>query len=308
MHFNDTIPSLPSTHRSGQSLIEAILALALLAVVIGGSLVVGVRSFDALERSRDMVTAAAIGQESVEALRALAAGSWGSLANGIYGLARGSNGWSLVATPDIIDGRYTRTMTVASAFRNSSCALAQSGTNDPDAKRITVAVAWVSGGTTRTRTFTTHLANWRDAGALCSATEAGSLTIDVAGACMGGEQKQLEGIVFRNTGLNIITVDRLTISWVKQDSTSPGKVQSVKINGQDRWNGSANGDWSPSGDQPSSVELNIQDVAITSGGTATIDRFRFDKKLAGASFTLAVRMLDASTDIASTTFLAECND
>lgn len=292
---------------SGQSLIEAVLALALLAVAVGGSLTIGVRSFDALERSRDAITAAAIGQEGVEALRALAAGSWGSLANGTYGLARSGSGWSLVVTPDITNNRYTRTITIAPTYRDAACALAQSGTNDPDAKRATVAVAWTGSGATRTRTFTTHLTNWRAAGTLCSATQAGSLTIDVTNACIGGEQKQLEEVIFRNTGLSAITVDRLTLSWLLGNGTSPGNIQSVKVEGQDVWHATSSGDWSPSGVQPSGTELNIANVTVPANGSVEVDRFRFDRKLAGASFTLSVRMLDASTDSVATTFLSNCN-
>ncbi|MDO8425283.1 MAG: hypothetical protein Q7T01_02095 [bacterium] len=293
--------------RAGQMLIEAILALALLAVVVGGSLTVGLRSFDVLERSRDTLTAATVGQESIEALRALAAGSWESLADGTYGLARGSGGWSLVPSPDVVDNRYTRTITVVSVFRDAACALAQSGTYDPDAKRVTATIAWASGGATRTRMFTTHVANWRGAGMLCSATEAGSLVIDVSGACIGGEQKQLEGVVFRNIGLRDITVDRLTLSWVLGDGTSPGNIQSVKVGGQDVWHATSSGDWSPHGAQVSGTELAIANVTIAAGSAAEVDRFRFDRKLAAAAFTLAVRMLDASTDAESTTFLTNCD-
>lgn len=294
---------------SGQSLIEATLALALLAIAVGGSLTVGVRSFDTLERSRDTVTAAAIGHEGVEALRALAAGSWASLTDGAFGLSRGSSGWALVGTPDVTDGRYTRTIVLAHAHRDASCRLADaSGTDDPDTKSATVTVAWTSGGAVRNRMFTTHLTNWRGASALCSITEAGSLTIDASQACIGGEQKQLEGVVFRNTGLGTITTDRLALSWVLGNGSSPGNIQSVKVSGQDVWHATSSGDWSPSGVQPSGTELNIQNVAVPAGGTVEVDRFRFDQKLAGASFTLSVRMLDASTDSVATAFLAACSD
>lgn len=298
------------TGRHGQTLLEAVFALAVLMVAVAGLLAFAPRVFSLLERSRDALSAARVTEEGTEALRSIAASSWSSLVPGTYGLARAGGAWQLQANPDTIDGRYTRTVTIASAYRDAACAVvATPGTLDPDTKTVTIAVAWVSGGTPRTEVSRTHLTNWRAANALCAATDAGNLSVNVSAACMGGEQKQLEGVVLRNTGLRDVALDRVTITWVKADGRSPGSVRSVKINGQDRWSGSASGDWSPSGDQPSGTALNIQNVTIAAGGSATVDRFRFDTKLAGATFTLQWVMADASTTpMATAPSVAECDD
>lgn len=298
----------------GQTLLEVLLALGLLAAIATAGISLSLRYIDALARANDFKTVSAVSQEGFEAVESIARGSWETLTQGTYGLNKGSI-WALQAEPDIVDGRFTRTLEVADVNRDSSCQItAGDGVVDPETKQVTLTIEWTTSGRDLSASASKYFSNWsNDPDDLCASTEAGNLIINVDGAVLDNTKKQVEGIVLENTSSVDVTIDELTIAWIKcelatpcvnpEDYTSPGNTFSIKINASDVWH-SSNGIGSPTGVQPSGTTIDIVDVVIPANTTYPLDRIRFDSKLDGSQFTITATMGDASqTEVTTDSFL-----
>lgn len=298
---------------SGQTLLEALLALGLLSVAISGSLLLAFRYLNTSNRVRDLVNIGTVMEEGFEAIESIAYRSWGTLVTGAtnYGLVQSGGVWNVTTTPDIIQGRYTRTVHIAAVYRDTNCNIvAGGGTLDPDTKKITIDVAGSMTPIPFQRSSTKYITNWKNATPLCTTTQAGSLFIDVENAELDSTKKEMHDVEFTNTGFVSITIDKMIVSWVKPDGSSPSTVQSIKIDNEDRWH-SSNGTGSPQGNQPSGTVLDFPvdlNVVIAPGETVDLDRIRFNAKLdaaGGTKFTITAIMADASqTSVTTPQFLA----
>lgn len=134
--------------QQGASLVEILLAVAvfgLLVTAITGAVVYGQQS-TALGAQRSQ--AAHIAAEGGEAVRAIRDENFSALAPGSYGLAVSANKWTLVATPDVVNSIFTRTVTIASI--------------DAVTRSVTITVTWQQNPQrTGTVSIATWLTNWR---------------------------------------------------------------------------------------------------------------------------------------------------
>lgn len=268
----------------GNSILEVILALALLLVAISGAMILAFRSLETLRRSEDMTDVSLIAQESFEAFQEIAYTSWGSWTdNAIYGLTSASGQWKLQTTPDLRNNTYTRSLTILPVYRDANCLIAKTGTNDPDTKNARVTITWNDVGTTRSQEFTKLFTNWKQGTKLCTLTEAGSLEIYVDEAELDRTKKEIHEIEFRNTGKKAITITHLIVSWIKE---SHGNLVSVRIEDDDVWH--------EQDGVPTGTKIDIDDVTILPGKEAEVNRFRFDSKLDGSIFTITAIMKDDS--------------
>jgi hypothetical protein len=135
--------------RSGQSLIEVVIASSLLALIISGGVALVGKPQQTVRLSREYSVATALAVEGMEAARAIAGRGYSSLLQGTYGLGLDATGsfFQFVASPDVVGSRYTRSIVIQD--------------RDTTSKNVTVQVAWTVNGAARDVTLTSILSNWR---------------------------------------------------------------------------------------------------------------------------------------------------
>ncbi len=151
-----------SFSRSGFGIIEIVVVTAIVTLALAGFLETGALAVHLLRAEKENLEASLLAQETLEAARTLRDESW---TNNIVALTIGAtyypvieNGkWKLTsANPGIINGKYTRTVTLNQVFRDTQDRIATSGTLDPNTKKITAAVSWG----TKTTQMITYLTNF----------------------------------------------------------------------------------------------------------------------------------------------------
>ncbi len=127
----------------GATLVEVLVAIALTGVMLPTLATALVTAHAGRASSQQQLKAAALLHEATEAVRVVREAGWEEIAtDGVYHPAISGSTWSLQSGAETIDG-FTRDVTIASAQRDSSGALAPSGgADDPATKHITVSVAW----------------------------------------------------------------------------------------------------------------------------------------------------------------------
>lgn len=143
----------------GQSLIELIIGITLGAIIIGGvstSVFVGMRSN---LYARQELTAAQLGQRTIDYVRAVAEADWNALykknkgpANSYY-VAPSGDSLEIRSGTDsaVVDGlTYTYFFWIENVSRGEDGAIVTSGgTDDPSTQKISVKVTWESLGSSR---------------------------------------------------------------------------------------------------------------------------------------------------------------
>jgi Tfp pilus assembly protein PilV len=135
------------TDQSGQSLVEVMIAIALFAVLGVSILGVTISAAQSSKEAAEMVSAAALQQEGMTAVRSIRNRSFAELTNGAHGTTTGSGYYALSGSSDsLLGGKYTRTITVADVYRSGGLTgdIAGSGTLDPEAKKITLTTVWTT--------------------------------------------------------------------------------------------------------------------------------------------------------------------
>lgn len=134
-------------HCDGQSLMEALLAIAVFTL---GMATLGVLVMDASvseRKSTERTQALVLAQEGIEAVRSLRDTAFGNLASGTHGLALSGSGWFFSGTSDTRDG-FTRTV--------------QIGEGGPELRFVTSTVSWYfTPSASSTISLATVLTNWR---------------------------------------------------------------------------------------------------------------------------------------------------
>lgn len=152
-----------SQKETGQNLIEVMLALALFLILIGGSAILAFRYLKTFQAVHDLTEVQSVVKESFEAVQGVVYQNWSSLQDGNYGLSSASGQWQLQSSPDTIDNKYIRTVTVSSVVRDASCQIiAAGGTADPDTKLVTVNISWPDEGLTQNKSFQQYFTSWNN--------------------------------------------------------------------------------------------------------------------------------------------------
>ncbi len=131
---------------SGFTLLEVMLAVALLALLVVGFLGAWSYGQDALVSSGNRLRALYLAEEGLDALRNIRDQSYGAVAAGTHGLSTTSNQWSLSGASDV-NGIFTRSIQIADVGANRKVA--------------TATVTWQQNAVRRgTVTLATELTNW----------------------------------------------------------------------------------------------------------------------------------------------------
>ncbi len=285
--------------KNGVSLIEALIAMGLFFVFATGAIVLTFRYLNTIQRSIDLYNVETIATESMEAVYGIAYDSWASMVDGTYGLDSGSGSWEFDGSPDLIDGRYTRTVAVSSISRDVDCILDELGTADPDSKQVAVTVEWPLMGSTQSRGFSKLFTNWRNPIQCPPEPEgpggqAGGLGLDVGGAFREEFIKWwnflvlIDNIVITNISDQPVTVDKVQV-FMDEPSM---RIFGFYMDGSKRWGWFGPG--SPGGSQYSGTELNVSDYEIDPGEDITIKMWFFTSGYGAVTFSINFIMEDGT--------------
>lgn len=152
----------------GFGLVEIIIASAIISVSIFSFSAVSVLGSRLQRQSLEKIRANFLAEEGLEAMRFLRDKSWSSNlfflfpgTNYYLSFSATSSQWSLSSSPTpYIDFLFERKITVENVSRDSNDNIVFSGgTNDPDTKKITIAVSWQDNNATSTAMLNTYLSD-----------------------------------------------------------------------------------------------------------------------------------------------------
>lgn len=263
-----TIQRLQS--RSGQSLIEVLIALSIFVV---GIATIGFLVLDANVSSRQGVErtqATLLAKEGLEAARSIRDADFDNLTAGGHGIALSGNKWTFSGTSDTQD-QFTRVVIVTDI--------------DVDTKQVQSQVTWqFTQARQNSVALTDYLTDWNQ-----TQGNAGRLSVDISNAALEGGNRRLEGIKIQNTGTSSITTDKITVWW-----NNSRLIEEIRIKSTTVWKHDGAG--TPDGRQPSGTELDIDNYALAQGsGTHDITRIVFNGSMTGTDFMIKFIMTDGST-------------
>jgi type II secretory pathway pseudopilin PulG len=132
----------------GQSLIELLLAIGLLAIVIPSILTVFVVSRQGKPQQLERTKAVAALQEAEEAIRTIRQTNWDDIAtNGTFHPIISGSKWTLETGVETIDSEtsLTRQIDIEDVYRDNTGKIVPEGddtTLDPSSKKVTITVSW----------------------------------------------------------------------------------------------------------------------------------------------------------------------
>ena len=143
------------TDRSGQSLVELLVALGLAAVLIPAFMAGIMASREGRAQQEQRLAATASWREAVEAVRAVRNKGWTSFAvNGTYHPAVEAGNWKLETGSETTAEGFTRSVVISNYLRNNQV--------DPSTKNVVVTVSWstpLANNVTSTLVLTRYLDN-----------------------------------------------------------------------------------------------------------------------------------------------------
>lgn len=149
---------------SGQSIFEAVIAMAVftLMALSVGALVIG--SLNALYQGGEQTEAAALAQEGIEAVRAIRDGAWNKMRYGQSAVGIIGNVWDFLGegTTERV-GQYTRTINFGDVCRDDEGNIVgcPGSYNDAHSKMVTATVNWEGRpGTVNSVRQVLFLTNW----------------------------------------------------------------------------------------------------------------------------------------------------
>ncbi len=156
-------PSLTKSiqNAKGFALIEILLAVALFAIFSTSIVYLSLDTIDRDAKTQLDSEALLYAQEGIEATRNMRDRDYLLMANGDHGLQLSGDEWTFIAAPEDIGGFYERTIIIEDVYRDGYGDIAESGTFDPDTKKVISEVAWTwRTAFDRSVTLTTYLSNW----------------------------------------------------------------------------------------------------------------------------------------------------
>ena len=136
------------TSKRGQSLVEALAAIAVTMLVVTSLVGLGVGAIRSATVSRNRSLAVSYAQEGMEAIRSIRDRGYGELKTGDpYKLSWDGSKWSLVAGTEQLDSFFDRNFKITSI--------------DSGKVQIIVRVMWTDRGGNHTVSLDSYLTNWR---------------------------------------------------------------------------------------------------------------------------------------------------
>ncbi len=148
----------------GLSVIEVLIGAAIILFTVSATAL----AFQAIIRSASLANhiteAAFLLEEGVESIKVLRGAGWTAITNITPGTAYtpvfSAGTWALQTNHQYVNGLFDRTITISNVYRDGSQNIADAGTLDSDAKKVTVSVAWRERQATTTKTISTYVTNF----------------------------------------------------------------------------------------------------------------------------------------------------
>lgn len=157
------------THKQkGIALVEILVVIAIIGVAILSLYELVVISRATTSNQLRRTQALALAQEGVEATRNLRDQGWSAniepLSTGTdYYVTLSGSSWALTTTnPGPIDTLFTRTLVFENVNRDANSNISESGSSDPDTRKVTATVSWTERDKARTATLATYITNFLD--------------------------------------------------------------------------------------------------------------------------------------------------
>ena len=154
------------TQPNGFGIVEIIVAIAVISLTFLSIYQLLLTSARLMNDDTRRIEALYLAQEGIEVVRLLRNQSWSSgiapvIPETLYYPMLENNAWTLSRSdPGPQNGRFTRTIMLHTAYRDSNDTLSESGTEDPDTRKVTVTVTWQEREQARSVTLETYLANF----------------------------------------------------------------------------------------------------------------------------------------------------
>lgn len=263
---------------SGQSLVELLIAMGIFITAVSSISFMILNVYLADKLGRERTIASFLAREGMEAVRAIRDNKWSDLVSGDYGLSIVSNNWIFQGTQEDLSNHLqggVRRIIIEEI--------------DNDTRKITSKVNWeLAEDRFQEVVFVTYLTNWlKEELPPQAENQAGFLVVDTSQTAIEEARKSLTGITISNSSELPITIDKITVFW---DSTV--LITEIKIENLNVW--AIRGYGSPSGPQPSGIELDIEDFILEGGMTYDVDRIRFRSVMTGATFNITFLMKDGT--------------
>jgi type II secretory pathway pseudopilin PulG len=129
--------------KKGQSLIELLIILALLAIILPALFYGMITSREGKPQQQQRITGLSYLHEAEEAAINVRNRSWDAFAvNGTFHPSNSGNYWTLVAGSETVNG-FTRQIVISDVYRDSNGAITTSGgTLDLSTKKVVTTVSW----------------------------------------------------------------------------------------------------------------------------------------------------------------------
>lgn len=151
-------------NNKGQSVIEVIVAVAILVIIAGSSVIAILGSFSATRLAEEETQAALFATEGIEAAQSIRNQDWDNLVSGGYGVSNAGGTWVFSGSSDNPGGtgKFSRAITIGDVQRDGNGDIVESGgTIDDDTKQVTSTITWDFTPTRQnTVEMTTYLTNW----------------------------------------------------------------------------------------------------------------------------------------------------
>ncbi len=151
---------------NGFGLLEVVIGVAIISVSIFSLTAVSSLALRIAEENTKEIQAVFLAEEGLEALRVLRDSSWlGNIAtlnsSTDYFLNFSEGKWQVASSNIYIDGIFERKFSLQNINRDSNDDIvASGGSNDPNTKKFTVSVSWLSRKGTTTRSISTYSTNF----------------------------------------------------------------------------------------------------------------------------------------------------
>jgi hypothetical protein len=133
--------------QTGQSLIELLLGIGMLAIIIPALLTIFVASRQGKPQSQERTKASAALEETQEAIRNIREAGWTNLTDGTFHPVISGSQWTLASGSEIMDAaaNLTRQIVISDVYRDNTGKIVPEGsgaTLDPSSKEVKITVKW----------------------------------------------------------------------------------------------------------------------------------------------------------------------
>lgn len=148
----------------GFSVLEIILAVGIFVVMVSGMVIAVLSGMETNRLGQEETVATEYTTEGIEAARSIRNLNFSALNDTSgTGIDQVSGVWSFSGNENVLDGKYTRVISIESVRRDGSGNIVESGGGiDPDTKKVTVTTSWaISSSRYDSVVLMTYLTNWK---------------------------------------------------------------------------------------------------------------------------------------------------